>query len=98
MTNRTLLLQEWEFKNDQSFQNARQRLAKGFSYCPEKGNRHRKRPHKDDMAPAGFAGAAVPASATPVGPPLGVGQGAQGRVCDRVPSPPAMPSVQSTPP
>ena len=28
---------EWEFKDDESFKNARQRLAKGFSYCPEKG-------------------------------------------------------------
>jgi hypothetical protein len=27
---------EWEFKDDKSFQNARQRLAKGYSYCPKK--------------------------------------------------------------
>ena len=33
---------EWEFKNDESFRNARARLAKGFCYCPEKGNRKRK--------------------------------------------------------
>ena len=33
---------EWEFKNDGSFRNARLRLAKGFSYCPEKGSQARK--------------------------------------------------------
>ena len=86
------MLQEWEFKNDQSFQNARQRLAKGFSYCPEKGNRHRKRPHKDDIAPAGFAGAGAPASLAPVGSPPGVGQDMQGEVPPQ--PPPATPSVQ----
>ena len=41
---------EWEFKNDQSFRNARQRLAKGFSYCPEKGSRARKRAPKEDLS------------------------------------------------
>ena len=39
---------EWEFKDDESFKNARQRLAKGFSYCPDKGNRSRKRAPKDE--------------------------------------------------
>jgi len=41
---------EWEFKNDESFKNARQRLAKGFSYCPEKGSRARKRGPKEDTS------------------------------------------------
>ena len=41
---------EWEFKNDESFRNARQRLAKGFSYCPEKGSRARKRAPKGDLS------------------------------------------------
>ncbi len=41
---------EWEFRNDQSFRNARERLAKGFSYCPEKGSRARKRAPKEDLA------------------------------------------------
>lgn len=41
---------EWEFKNDESFRNARQRLAKGFSYCPEKGSRARKRAPKEDLS------------------------------------------------
>ena len=39
---------EWEFKNDESFKNARQRLTKGFRYCPEKGNRDRKRGPKEN--------------------------------------------------
>ena len=37
---------EWEFINDDSFKTARKRLAKGFSYCPEKGMRERKRVRK----------------------------------------------------
>lgn len=41
---------EWEFKNDESFRNARARLAKGFSYCPEKGSRARKRARKQDLS------------------------------------------------
>ena len=41
-----LYYKEWEFKNDGSFRNARLRLAKGFSYCPEKGSRARKRAPK----------------------------------------------------
>jgi len=41
---------EWEFKNDESFKRARLRLAKGFSYCPEKGNRARKRAPKQDLS------------------------------------------------
>jgi len=39
---------EWEFRNDESFRNARLRLAKGFSYCPDKGSRARKRAPKQD--------------------------------------------------
>jgi hypothetical protein len=39
---------EWEFKNDESFKNARQRLSRGFNYCPEKGSRARKRARKQD--------------------------------------------------
>jgi len=38
---------EWEFRDDESFKNARQRLAKGFSYCPDKGGRPRKQERKD---------------------------------------------------
>ena len=38
---------EWEFRNDESFKNARKRLARGFSYCPEKDGRERKRQKKD---------------------------------------------------
>ncbi|NBX18083.1 MAG: hypothetical protein EBR09_12025 [Proteobacteria bacterium] len=34
---------QWEFKNDDSFRSARQRLARSFSYCPDKGGRQRKR-------------------------------------------------------
>jgi hypothetical protein len=33
----------WEFKNDDSFKNARKRLARSFHYCPEKGGREWKR-------------------------------------------------------
>jgi hypothetical protein len=33
---------EWSFVNGASFQTARIRLAKGYSYCPEKGGRERK--------------------------------------------------------
>jgi hypothetical protein len=33
----------WEFKNDDSFKLARQRLARSFHYCPERGGRERKR-------------------------------------------------------
>jgi hypothetical protein len=33
---------EWRFVNGESFRTARLRLAKGFSYCPEKGMRPRK--------------------------------------------------------
>lgn len=53
---------EWEFKNDGSFRNARLRLAKGFSYCPEKGNRARKRAPKEDLSQThGMAWAQQPA-------------------------------------
>jgi hypothetical protein len=38
---------EWEFKNDDSFKNARRRLAKGFSLCPDKGGRKRKHEPKN---------------------------------------------------
>lgn len=41
---------EWEFKNDDSFRKARARLAKGFSYCPEKGSRARKRAPKKGLS------------------------------------------------
>ena len=53
---------EWEFKNDESFRNARLRLAKGFSYCPEKGSRARKRAPKEDpsQTPAGVGGLPPP--------------------------------------
>jgi hypothetical protein len=34
---------EWQFVNGESFHTARKRLAKGFSYGPEKGGRERKR-------------------------------------------------------
>ena len=34
---------EWEFRNDGSFKTARERLAKGYSFCPDKGGRKRKR-------------------------------------------------------
>lgn len=34
---------EWEFKDDNHFREAYKRLAKGYSYCPEKGGRERKR-------------------------------------------------------
>jgi hypothetical protein len=33
---------EWQFVNGESFRTARKRLAKGYSYCPEKGMRPRK--------------------------------------------------------
>ena len=33
---------EWSFVNGESFATARARLAKGYSYCPEKGMRPRK--------------------------------------------------------
>jgi hypothetical protein len=33
---------QWSFVNGPSFQTARIRLAKGYSYCPEKGGRERK--------------------------------------------------------
>ena len=33
---------QWSFVNGASFQTARIRLAKGYSYCPEKGGRERK--------------------------------------------------------
>jgi hypothetical protein len=33
---------EWSFVNGSSFQTARIRLARGYSYCPEKGGRERK--------------------------------------------------------
>jgi len=38
---------EWEFRNDESFKIARMRLATGYSLCPEKGNRERKRVKPD---------------------------------------------------
>jgi hypothetical protein len=34
---------EWHFVNSHSFRTARLRLAKGYSYDPEKGGRERKR-------------------------------------------------------
>ena len=39
---------EWEFVYGDSFKNACQRLAQGFSYSPEKGNRARKRSKKEE--------------------------------------------------
>jgi len=33
---------QWQFFNSESFHTARMRLAKGYSYCPEKGMRPRK--------------------------------------------------------
>jgi len=38
---------QWNFKCDESFMNACQRLEKSYSYCPEKGKRDRKRSKKD---------------------------------------------------
>jgi hypothetical protein len=39
---------EWEFVCGDSFKNAYPRLAQGFSYSPEKGNRVRKRSKKEE--------------------------------------------------
>ena len=38
-----LYYKKWEFIDDDSFKIAYKRLAKGFSYCPDKGNRERKK-------------------------------------------------------
>jgi len=33
----------FEFRNDEAFKRARKRMAAGFSYCPDRGQRERKR-------------------------------------------------------
>ena len=42
---------EWEFKNDEAFRKARERLATGFQYNPDKGHRERKRRRVTTQAP-----------------------------------------------
>ena len=44
-----LYYEAWQFSNDDSFKTARQRLARGFQFNPERGDRPRKRRAREMM-------------------------------------------------